>query len=254
MTSPYSSNEKQYTTPQNVQTDVNMNPTERSAKFISGLMLVGTGLLKRGWMGLGMGIAGVTMLFQSGTGVSYINKLLNRNSAIKRTSGAVSVPHKQGKHVTASITINRPAADIYNFWRNFRNLEHFMPYVKSVDVKNATQSHWSINGPAGMAIEWDAEIINDEPNRVIAWRSLKNPFVDHAGAVRFEEAPNHQGTEVRVEMEYAPLGGAAGMAFAKLLGASPEQHAVDSLRRLKQIMEVGQTPTTDGQPSGRSQE
>jgi uncharacterized membrane protein len=238
---------------QNRQTEssVNIDLGQRRASLLGGSLLLAAALAKRGWVGLGLGALGSTLLYQGSTGVSPINRLLGINQAVHDQDAAISVPHQQGKHIRDSITIKRPAQDLYSFWRDFTNLTQVLPILKSVEVQDATHSHWTINGPAGMNIEWDTEIINEDPGNVIGWRSLENPYINHAGSVRFREAPKNQGTEVLLEMEYLPVGGAVSVALMNLLGKSPEQQISTGLYRLKQMMELGEIATTEGQSSGR---
>ena len=157
----------------------------------------------------------------------------------------------QGRRVESSVTINRAPADLYRFWRDFQNLPRFLPHLRSVRVDTAQLSHWVAQGPAGTTVEWDAEITDDRPAALIAWRSLAGADVDQAGSVRFEEAPGGRGTFVRVCMEYHPPGGALGTVVATLFGKEPGQHIQEGLRRFKQLMEAGETATTAGQPSAR---
>src|SRR4051794_33194732 len=93
----------------------------------------------------------------------------------------------QGIHVMAACTIKRPAAELFAFWRNFANLPRFMKHVLDVQVLSPTLSHWKVQGPVGREVEWDAEIINEEPNRLIAWRTVEGADVDSAGSVWFVE-------------------------------------------------------------------
>jgi uncharacterized membrane protein len=209
-------------------------------------------LLRGGKLGLGLGASGASLLFQGGSGVSPLYKLLGMNRAVHSESAAISVPHQQGRHVSASITINRPVEEVYAFWRDFTNLPTFMPALKSVDIQSDRRSHWVYEGPGGKSLEWDAEIVNEERNVVIGWRSLENSYLHHAGSARFKPAMGGQGTEVRVEMEYLPLGGAVGMALANIMRLSPENQLSESLKRLKQLLETGEISNTDGQSSGRS--
>jgi uncharacterized membrane protein len=143
-----------------------------------------------------------------------------------------------------AILINRSPDEVYRFWRNFENLPRFMNYLESVDVLDDMRSRWRINA-AGIKLEWEAEITNDQPGRYIAWRSLENADVDNSGEVRFEQAPGRRGTYVKVELEYNPPGGRIGAAMAKLFAHSPEQLIGADLRRFKQIMEVGEVVHSD---------
>jgi uncharacterized membrane protein len=158
---------------------------------------------------------------------------------------------QQGQRAESSVTINREPADLYRFWRDFQNLPRFMPHLSSVRVDTTRQSHWVAQGPAGTTVEWDAEITDDRPDALIAWRSLAGADVDQTGSVRFEETPGGRGTFVRVCMEYHPPGGALGTVITTLFGDEPGQHIQEGLRRFKQLMEAGETATTAGQPSAR---
>src|SRR2546430_110214 len=106
-------------------------------------------------------------------------------------------------------------------------------------------------GRAGMSVSWDAEIINEEPNRLIAWRSLEGSQVSTAGSVHFTPAPGDRGTEVRVVLKYDPPGGKLGGWLAWLFGADPECEIQEDLRRFKQLTEAGEIPTIEGQTSCR---
>ena len=126
-----------------------------------------------------------------------------------------------------------------------------MEHLKSVQTIGPNRWHWIAKGPKDIDIEWDAEVIVDRPNELIAWRSLEGADVDNAGSVRFERAPGGRGTIVRVKIEYRPPGGALGTAVAMLFGETPEKQVPMDLRRFKQLMETGEIPTTEGQPAGR---
>lgn len=239
---------------QHTETNVNIDADQRNLSLLAGALLLVAALSRRGWLGIGLGTLGGGLIYQGSTGVSLINRLLGQNQAVHDTRAAISVPHEQGKHIKDSITINRSAEDLYTFWRDFSNLPQVLFILNSVEVQEGMRSHWTLNGPIGMTIEWDTEIISDDPNNVIGWRSLENPYMNHAGSVRFRAAPANQGTEVLIEMEYLPVGGAVSVALMNLLGKSPEQQISAGLYRLKQLMELGEMATTEGQSSGRQKD
>jgi uncharacterized membrane protein len=180
-------------------------------------------------------VAGVTILD------TLCSRRLKESSAVKES----------GIHVRKSVTINRSSEELYRFWRDLQNLPLFMSHLESVQIMGDLRSHWIARGPVGLAVEWDADIIHDEPNVLIAWRSVKGSQLENAGTVRFEPAPGTRGTIVKVELQYSPPSGALGDKFAKLLGASPEQQVDLDLRQFKQLMETGEITTTVGQPAGR---
>src|SRR5690606_3110338 len=224
---------------------INVPSTERTISTLGGLAMVVIGLVKRGRVGAILGLIGGNLVYRGLSGVSLVQKLLDKNRAVHNERAAISVPHQQGIRVEESITINRPVEDVYAFWRDFTNLPRFMQHLNSVDVLGESRSHWKVNGPANMTVEWDAEIINDEANRVIGWRTLQNPYVDHAGSVRFKSTPDNRATEVQVTMEYAPLSGAVGAAVARLFGSAPDQQIRSDLERLKQYLETGEGKSVD---------
>lgn len=153
--------------------------------------------------------------------------------------------------VDKSVTIDKPREEVFRFWRNLESLPRFMKHLDSVRATGDRRSHWVAKAPAGMTVEWDAEIIAEEENELIGWRSLEKAEVENAGTVRFREVPGGRGTEVHVSLRYNPPAGAIGAAFARLFGEAPEQQIEEDLRRLKQIMEAGEIATTEGQPAGR---
>ena len=167
---------------------------------------------------------------------------LSRSPDEVTASGAV--------RVKKSITINRSPEELYRFWHDFQNLPRFMYHLEFVQTTGEGRSHWVAKAPAGMSVEWDAEITDDRPNELIAWRSLEGADVDNTGAVRFERAPGGRGTIVRVEIEYSPPGGIIGASLAKLFGEEPEGQMQDDLRRFKQVMETGEIVRSEGSLQG----
>jgi uncharacterized membrane protein len=142
--------------------------------------------------------------------------------------------------VTKTITVNRSPRDVYRFWRDLRNLPRFMSHLEEVHVLGDKRSRWRAKGPAGVTVAWDAEITEDVPNERIAWRSLEGADVDNAGTVHFKPGPNGRGTEVKVEIRYAPPAGRVGASILKLFGEAPGQQIREELRALKQLLETGE--------------
>ncbi len=170
-----------------------------------------------------------------------------RPSAARLARGAQ--PHREVT-VYHAVTINKPASELYAFWRDFQNLPRFMDHLKSVEVIDQQRSRWRAKAPAGMKVEWEAEITEDTPNERIAWRSLPNADVDNHGSVNFTAAPGGRATEVRVHLEYVPPAGQLGRYVAKLFGEEPEQQVKDDLRHFKQLMETGEIPYSDASFGG----
>ena len=138
------------------------------------------------------------------------------------------------------ITIESSPEQLYTFWHNFENLPRFMRHLESVQTNGPRRSHWKAKAPANQTVEWDAEITEDRPNELIAWRSLPGADIDNSGYVSFTPATGNRGTVVRVELEYNPPGGKAGALVAKLFGEEPDQQIYDDLRAFKQVIELGE--------------
>jgi uncharacterized membrane protein len=155
--------------------------------------------------------------------------------------------------VSAAITVSRSVDDVYRALRNFENFQHFMANVESVRPIDDRRSHWRVIGPAGERVEWDAEIVDDDPNHRIAWRTLPGAEVEHVGSVELRATSGwRKGTEIRVELTYDPPAGSAGRMVAKLFGKEPEQAIRGDLRRFKSMLETGEVIVSDATLEGRS--
>jgi len=230
----------------------NLGLTERWASILGGVALISCGV-KKGTVlgGSALGILGGDLIYSGITGYSPFCNALGIRSSQKMREGSATIPYQQGIRVDTAVTIQKPREELFSFWRNLENLPRFMRHLHSVTRIDDRRSHWIAQGPGGKMLEWDAEIINEERNERIGWRSLPGSDLDTAGSVHFKEAPGGRGAEVHVELQYIPPAGAFGAAFARLLGQDPADQIKDDLRRLKQIMETGETATIEGQPHGK---
>ncbi|MDY0066639.1 MAG: SRPBCC family protein [Steroidobacteraceae bacterium] len=153
--------------------------------------------------------------------------------------------------VSEVVSINASPEELYTFWKKLDNLPRFMQHVQSVSRTNDRISHWVAKAPAGATIEWDAEIIDDQPNARLGWRTLPDSEIRHEGAVSFVRGAGGRGSIVHCELFYQPPAGRLGAALSSLLGEEPRKQINDDLRRLKQLIETGEVATTLGQPAGR---
>lgn len=169
----------------------------------------------------------------------------------KQLSNGVSNGHGASLRETVqSVAVNRSPEECYGFWRQLENLPRILQHVESIEKTGNRTSHWVVKGPGGMRVEWDAEITEDVPNEAIGWRTSEGADIVHSGRVTFERAPEGHGTFVKMRMNYEPPAGKVGVAIAKLLGKEPGQLARGDIRRFKNILETGEIPTIEGQPSG----
>ena len=231
--------------------NINVGDNERKASVVAGGALALYGLSRRSWGGALLAAVGGGLLFRGVTGHCATYEALGMSTAKSDNSAPASdKPGANGIQVREVVTINKSPEELYSFWRDFGNLPKFMNHLESVTASDDTHSHWVAKAPLGRTVAWDAEIINEIPNRLIAWQSLPGADVSSAGSVRFEPALGGRGTEVRVNLDYNPPAGVFGATVAKLFGEEPQIQIAEDLRRFKNLMETGETPTVEGQPVG----
>jgi uncharacterized membrane protein len=228
---------------------VNVGNQERMISAGAGVLLTLYGLKRLHLSNLVLVGLGAMLLKRAATGKCEVYQALGFNTA-EGDGAAPQAYFDRGIHVEESFTIMKSPEELYTFWHRFENLPQFMMHLNSVKTLDEKRSRWVAQGPAGMNVEWDAEIINDEPNRTIAWRSLGGADVDNAGSVTFRPAAGDRGTEVSVTLDYIPPMGKAGSVVAKLFGRDADQMIREDLRNFKRLMETGEIPTTQGQPRG----
>lgn len=230
---------------------VNVGKKERMASVASGGALIAYSLARRNWGSVPLALAGVGFVYRGATGHCNVYQALGVDHSTQR-EGRAAV--SQGVKVERSVTINQKPAELYNFWRQLENLPRFMRHLESVQQLDEKRSHWVAKGPADVKVEWDAEIIAEQENALLSWRSLEGADIPNAGSVRFIPQANGQGTMVKVTLSYEPPAGKAGQLFAQLFGADPETFIAEDLRRFKQLVETGEIATIEGQTSGRAPE
>lgn len=231
--------------------------TKRWLATLGGSALLAYGLARRSVPGLLLAFAGGALIQRGVSGrkppraSGHLAPRAPLLRAGERAAQLLGARTPATTRVSRSVTIARPADELYRFFRNFENLPRFMEHVLRVEVINDTRSQWTARAPGGGSVSWQAEIVEDRENERIAWRSREPADIENAGAVRFTPAPGGRGTEVHVTIDYRAPAGTIGRAIAKVFGEAPDQQLRDDLRRFKQLMETGEIPTIEGQPSGR---
>jgi uncharacterized membrane protein len=231
---------------------VNVGRVERLLSMVAGGALAAYGMRRRSTPGGAATLAGAALLHRGATGHCNVYGALGINRAGSHASGhgtgeiadrgsdtRQKLGGSRGIRVEESVTVNRPIADVYRFWRNFENLPQFMQHLELVATREAGISHWVAKGPAGMTVEWDARIINEIENKLIGWQSLEGSTIATAGSVNFDETEH--GTRIRVNLQYSPPGGKLGAAVARLFGEEPQLQIREDLRRFKALLEAGKT-------------
>jgi len=234
---------------------MNVAGVERWASALGGAALTAYGLKQlkdRTPAGAAIAAAGGALIYRGATGHCPVYAAAGINTARDDDDTRAALSGRRGINVEEVVTVNRPARELYAFWRDFERLPSFMEHLESVRTLDDRRSHWVAKAPAGRTVEWDAEIINEIPDELIGWRTLEGADVVSAGSVRFRQRRGQRGTEVRVRLQYEPPGGKLGSAVAWMFGEEPTQTVREDLRRFKQVMEAREVPTTVGQPQGRT--
>lgn len=223
----------------------NISDAERWLSIAAGVGLAAYGASRRRASGWALAGLGAFLVKRGATAHCDVYEALGRNTAGTGQDTRRALGGSAGLIVEESVTINRSASELYRFWRNLENLPRFMTHLESVERITDTLSRWRAKGPAGTAVEWNAEIINEVPDQVIGWRSIEGSDVVSAGSVNFDEAGPGRGTRVRVRLQYSPPGGKVGAALAKMMGRDPATEIREDLRRFKQIVEAGEVATNE---------
>ncbi len=235
--------------------DVNVAGVERWASALGGAALAAYGIQQsvreRSVGGAIMAAAGGTLIFRGATGHCPVYAATGVSTAGDLSETRTALGGARGINVEDAVTINRPVGELYRFWRDFEQLPRFMQHLESARQIDDRRSHWVAKAPGRRTVEWDAEIISDIPDRMISWRTVGRGDVASAGSVHFDDVGPGRGTVVRVRLQYAPPGGKVGAWAAWAFGEEPSQQVHEDLRRLKQLLEAGEVPTTKGQPRGK---
>lgn len=222
---------------------VNVGPGERAVSVLAGIGLAAYGLAGRPRGRWALAAAGAALVYRGLRGHCHLYDALGISRA-----PSDEVRGTLGMKVDRAMPMDEPAAKLYRFWRDFRNLPIIMSHVESVAVQSDTRSHWTVVGPGGMRLEWDAEIVNDVPDEIIAWQTVGGSRVAHAGSVRFEPRPDG-GTIVHVSLQYNPPGGELTHLIAGLLGADPGRRIEEDLAQLKDVLARAHEDRDGLQPS-----
>jgi uncharacterized membrane protein len=173
------------------------------------------------------------------------------NRRARRTNTRTALAGPRGLRVIDAIRLEQPIEQVFSYWRRLENLPTFMSHLVSVTQTSPTRSHWVAKGPAGLKVEWDAEIFNEIDNKLIAWRSLPGSDIVTAGSVNFDAARAGRSTQVTVNLQYDPPAGKAGALIAAMFGRAPSQTIREDLRKWKQRMEAGEIACAGASEGGR---
>ena len=237
-------------------TTTNMGNPERIVSAVSGGAMIAYGIKRKDWLGALLGVVGGAFAIRGATGHCQLYDALDVDTSEKslfvRGKEKAKSWLETTTEVTKSVTINKPAAELYKFWRDFENLPKFMNHLESVKVINQKKSEWTAKAPLGYEVTWEAQISQDVENELIAWRSIEGSQIPNSGKVEFKETKD-RGTEVKITIRYEPPAGKIGELAAKILTEEPNTQVAEDLRRFKSLMESGEIVKVEGQTSGRKE-
>jgi uncharacterized membrane protein len=217
---------------------VNVGRTERGGSLLAGALLAAWGLRRRGGPGLIATLTGASLVKRAVTGRCELYGVLGVSTVGNRLHAeGASVDPDSAIEVTRSVRVNRSAVACYEVWRDFTRLPEFMDYLERIDVIDETRSRWYAKGPAGVTVEWDAEIVRDVPAERIAWRSVDPSDIPNRGVVDFTDLGDGDATEVRVQLEWDPPLGVVAAAVARAFRRDPGLELENALARFRQVME-----------------
>ena len=211
---------------------MNDSPIRRGLAAAAGAALVAAGLRRRTAGGAALAPGGVGLLYRGATGTSRRN---GRRVEIQR-----------------SITVHKPLDEVYAGWRDPRSQP--LVWAHFAELTNATEqgAHWLVRAPLGRTLEWDARIVEERPPELVRWAAAEGGDLPNEGSVEFRGAPGEWGTELTLRVRFDPPAGPVGDVAARVFGDAPKLVLEKALRRFKSLVETGEIPTTERNPSARA--
>lgn len=203
----------------------NVANTERMISGFSGAALL-YNAFKKG--SIPQGLAAGYLLFRGISGFCPAYRLAGK----KTTEFKV-----QNVNIRADITVSRPVEEVYAFWRKLDNLPLFMEHLERVTVLDDRLSEWKVVLPGGIdTLTWISEIVEDQPNDRIGWRSLPESEIETAGNVHFRDAGKF-GTRIYAVISYRAPAGKAGETVGRLLNPIFEKTVKKDLKSFRNYLE-----------------
>lgn len=223
---------------------------KRAAPAVVGGALLVRGLRRRSLRGAATAVVGGWLLSRALGGNARIERALRPRTMI----GRMKDDRTRADDVTTisrSIIVGRPADELYEAWRDPEQFSQVMGHFAEVTASDEDRYRWTVHGPRGRDLSWETRIVEAEPGEVLRWETPADATVPNEGSVRFRPAPGDRGTVVTLSLDFDPPGGAVGNAALERLDIVPETLAGRALSRFKSLVETGEIPTLEGNPSAR---
>lgn len=214
----------------------NLGKNERILSVVGGGVLAALGVRAKGVRGTILGLAGATLVHRGVTGYCQVYGALGVGGSREKPAA----PDAEGGFSgTAATAINRPASELYEFWRDFTTAPRFRDSITTVEMIDENTSRWTAAGPMGRSFQWTSRVTEDRPGEFIAWESIPPSDVPNRGSVRFIPFGNGRQTEVHYTVEIDTPGGVVGKAILSLFHQAPQALMEEDLRHFRQLMESG---------------
>jgi len=215
----------------------NWTPTTRVLIGAAGGALALYGARREDTLGAALGLVGLSLLTRASSNLD-----VQRLTGVGGGRGLVTLQD--------AVNIGAPLNTVFSFWKDYRHFPHWMSHVRDVQETAPGRSHWVVDGPAGVPVEWDAVVTQEVPDEMLAWKSVPGSTVEQSGVIRFSPLADG-GTHVDIRLSYNPPAGAIGRAVASFFGANPEREMQDDLMRVKTLLETGNPPSDAVRPVER---
>jgi len=232
-----------------MQGSVNVGAAERLASMAMGGLLVSWALRKRSPATIAAGIVGAELVYRGAVGHCAVYGALGMNTATADIPGGQI--DSSAPAVRRSITIGRPPEELFAFWSKPENLRRIMAHFAEVTSEGGDVTRWKVRGPMNQAFEWSSRQTVDEPGRKLSWESLPGGTIASRGNIAFRSGPDGKGTEATMWVQFEPPLGAVGEGLVKTLRQVPRAITGQALRRFKSLVETGEVPTLEHNPSTR---
>lgn len=222
----------------------------RGVQFVLGTALVAYGRRQQSRRGTAVALGGAAVAVRALGGQSWLREALT-----DRTDGdtepMATAPQARQTAVRRSITVGASPDELYDRWRDPETLSEVMGHFAEVTPVDEDRFRWTVHGPYGRDIGWETHVVEAEPGEVVRWETPTDAVLPNEGEVRFEPAPGDRGTMVTLSVAFDPPGGTLGSAALEHFDIAPKTLAGVALDRFKSLVESGETPTLEGNPSGR---
>ncbi|WP_226006634.1 SRPBCC family protein [Natrinema salinisoli] len=222
----------------------------RIAAATVGGAIVALGIKRRSLGGAAAALAGGWLLYRGLVGGRSGDESFDTDSA-SGDGRLDAVDASDAVETTRSTTIGASPDEVYERWREPETMSRLYGGLFDVTARDEDRWHWTASGPLGATVSWDTQVVEDRPGDCLRWESHENAPVSNEGQVRFREAPAGRGTELTFRFRFEPPGGSVGAAVTKRLEIVPESLAAVVLDRFKSLVETGEIPTLERNPSAR---